>query len=184
MGPSRRSFAPRFIRIASWRLSAPVDRVWAVLADLGGWPAWWPDLRAVRALRTGGADGIGAVHAFDWRSGLGYRLRLHMETVRASPLRDIEALATGDLTGQGLWLLRQVAPDVTDVTYRWDVRLERPWMRVAAPIAGRVFAWSHATVMRRGARGMARVLGCEVSGFSDCASVTDKPPARSGPAVR
>lgn len=83
--------------------------------------------------------------------------------MRIKKLAEIEVSAQGDLRGSGLWLLESVAPDAVRVTYRWDVELEKPWMRLAAPLLRPVFAWRHFVVMARGARGMARHLHCMLS---------------------
>lgn len=32
----------RFDLVSHWHLDAPVERVWAALADPAGWPGWWP----------------------------------------------------------------------------------------------------------------------------------------------
>jgi len=175
-----RGVAPRFVRIASWHLAAPVERVWALLMDVEGWPGWWPDLLAVHRLRAGAADGAGGLTEFVWRSRLGYRLCLVMETTRVAALREIEGRARGDLEGHGLWLLHETPSGAVQVTYRWDIRLERDWMRLLTPLLRPMFAWSHAAVMRRGARGMAAALGCEMQGFEEFASLPAWPPDHDG----
>jgi hypothetical protein len=39
----------------TWRTTAPVEDLWAVIVDLGTWPRWWPAIRDVELL--GGAPG-------------------------------------------------------------------------------------------------------------------------------
>jgi hypothetical protein len=47
---------------------------------------------------------------------------------------------------------------VTTVLYDWDVHTTRPWMNLLAPLARPVFAWNHDWVMKRGGKGLARLL--------------------------
>jgi len=177
--------SPRFVRIASWRLDAPVERVWEVLSDVESWPRWWPDLLAVRRVREGRDDGVGALNEFTWRSRLGYRLRLMVETRSVRRPEVIEGVALGDVSGHGLWLLDASSAGSVQVTYRWDVRLERTWMRFAMPLLRPLFSWSHAAVMRRGARGLAGALGCSMLDFHDYAALPQWPTdAETGPRRR
>lgn len=44
-------------------LDAPADRVWETVADVAGWPGWWPDMR-VLAL-----DAVAVDAPFRWRVG-------------------------------------------------------------------------------------------------------------------
>jgi len=39
------------------------------------------------------------------------------------------------------------------------VQLERPWMRLLAPLLAPLFRWNHDRVMRTGCVGLARPLG-------------------------
>ena len=126
-------------------------------------PDWWPCLRRVSELAGGDSEGIGARHAFFWRSGLGYTLRIVMQTTRAARARELEVTASGDLQGIGLWLIEDDGPGAVRVTYRWDVELGRPRMRLLAPILRGVFARRHFAVMASGAAGMARQLCCRLS---------------------
>lgn len=75
---------PRFVMVSRWRLEMMRERLWELLVtDPVDWPAWWPHLASVSSLASGDQDGIGSRHAFLWRSGLGYLLRIVMTTRRA-----------------------------------------------------------------------------------------------------
>jgi hypothetical protein len=167
----------RFVMISRWRLAVPRERVWHLLTETRDWPRWWPNVAAVRRWRQGSAEGLGTVDEFHWRSGLGYRFRILVETVRLREGRELEAAARGDLRGTGLWLLEPADEASVRVTYRWEVELNKRWMRRLAPLLRPVFAWRHFAVMANGARGMARELNCALSEIEDCLVATSSGPA-------
>lgn len=149
--------SPHLDLVSHWHLAAPVDRVWAELAAPDRWPRWWPSVRAVQVLHSGDAHGIGSVRRIEWASGLGYPIRLEVEAVEVLRPERLRGRSRGDLSGEGIWLLRGEA-SATDVTYVWRVRLERPWMRLLAPLLAPLFRWNHERVMREGCAGLARHL--------------------------
>ena len=106
-----------------------------------------------------------------WISPLGYRFQVRLLTTRrerdADGRSEIEAQAHGDFRGMGLWLIEPVSARQVDITYRWEVQLHKPWMRLLAPLLRGVFSWNHFTVMQAGARGMAQQLGCALYDVSD-----------------
>lgn len=152
-----------------WRLDAPIERVWPLLTDIDAWPRWWRYVRRIRVLAPGGADHVGQVVDIDWSSALPYRVHLRVTTTRCEATHLIEGHADGDLRGHGTWVLEPGCSGTVDVTYRWDVRLHRSWMRALAFVLRPVFEWNHFVVMRAGARGMAAALGCRLLGISEWA---------------
>jgi hypothetical protein len=170
----------RFVLISRWRLETSAERLWQVLTRPTQWSEWWPGLQRVDELAGGDRDGIGARHAFVWRSGVGYSVQLVMRTTRVARARKLEATASGDLQGIGLWLIEADGPHAVRLTYRWDVELRRPWMRLLAPLLRSVFARRHFALMAGGAAGMARQLGCRLSQREEWSAInrlTDVPGA-------
>lgn len=145
--------------VTRWRFRAPVEAVWAMLHDAEAWPAWWQGVERVEALAAGDASGIGAVRRFTWKSALPYRLRFDMRVTRLEKPLALEGEAFGELEGRGAWTLRSEGP-WTSVRYDWNVRTTRAWMNALAPLFRGAFRWNHDRVMRRGAEGLARTLGC------------------------
>jgi carbon monoxide dehydrogenase subunit G len=154
----------KFILVSRWTLGAPPEAVWNLLREPERWPQWWPYVREVTLLRPGADDDLGAQRRFVWGSLLGYGLGLDITTTRVVRLRELEGRAAGDLDGVGTWGLAAQGSG-TRVSYRWEVDLRKPWMRRAAPLLAPLFAWNHHGVMRAGARGMARRLGCRLEGY-------------------
>ncbi len=158
--PLRSEPTKHFDLVSHWHLQAPVERVWAALADPAGWPRWWPCVRQVRSLRDGGPDGVGSVRRIEWWTRLPYRIVIEVEAVEVVRHQRLRGRSRGQLDGEGLWLLR-AADGGTSVTYVWRVRLARRWMRWTAPLLAPVFRWNHDGVMRAGETGLRRHLAAE-----------------------
>jgi len=150
--------AHHFDLVSHWRIAAPVEAVWAALADAETWPRWWPYVRSVRTLRAGGADGLGSVRRIEWATRLPYELVIEVEAVESLRPQRLRGRSRGQLDGEGIWLLRAEGR-YTDVTYVWRVQLAKRWMRWLAPLLAPLFRWNHAGVMRAGGQGLARHLG-------------------------
>jgi uncharacterized protein YndB with AHSA1/START domain len=146
-----------FDLVSHWRLQAPVERVWAALADTAGWPVWWPYVQQVQTLRDGGTDGLGSVRRIDWSTRLPYRIVIEVEAIESVRHQRLRGRSRGQLDGEGLWLLR-AEDGFTDVTYVWRVRLVKRWMRWLAPLLTPLFRWNHDGVMRAGESGLRRHL--------------------------
>lgn len=149
-----------------WRPSAPVARVWSVLADPRfTWPDWWPGLTAAATRPVVGPDGLAA--AGTWadlrvRSPLGYSLQFRLHLGRTTAPSDGEpghALldVSGDLAGSAEVTVRAVS-EGAEVQLLWLVSPVPAWFRIAARIGPAPLAWAHAHVMRAGERGLAEQL--------------------------
>ncbi|WP_108719523.1 SRPBCC family protein [Miniimonas sp. S16] len=150
---------------STWRLPAPPDRTWDVLADPTSWPLWWKGLRST-VVRQGAHDGVGTRGSLAYLAP-GYVIRVGLEVVAALPpgagrggCGGVVLRAVGDLRGRALAVLR---PDeaagaevttATVLTIDWRVRPTGALLRRAALRAPRVLEASHAVVMDRGERGL------------------------------
>lgn len=149
--------ASDFHLTTTWRLAASPDDVWEALATPEEWPSWWRAVKAVELIEPGDADGIGACRRMTWRTALPYSITFTMRTVRVERPCLIEGRAEGELSGLGRWTLSPSGAG-TQVRYDWMVEVEKPWMRLMAPLARPVFAWNHETVMGWGREGLERRL--------------------------
>lgn len=158
----------RFILISRWQLNCGIDAAWQRIAAIRRWPQWWPNVSAVHVDgEAGDTPRVGGTAWVEWKTRLGYGLRLRVVTTGVLPPFELEGSADGDLTGRGLWLLEPQSDAGVLVTYRWDVHLNRPWMRWLSPLLRPVFAWNHFDVMRTGAKAMARDIGCRLLRYED-----------------
>ncbi|WP_344334482.1 SRPBCC family protein [Brevibacterium salitolerans] len=141
-----------------WLLDAPAQAIWDAFADPAAWPRWWPGMERTVAPASGTGDGSGARVDLTVRSPLlpgppAGALRLSLRIVEAAPPRRARVAVRGDLRGHGLWLAHE-AGGITRVDIVWCVVTARPLLRLLRPLSG----LSHRTVMRGGARGLAREL--------------------------
>lgn len=146
----------RYRLCTTWTVSAPRERVAAVVRDWERWPEWWPGVREVRVL--GGGRMLQR-----WRSPLGYPVAFVAVVERASDGL-IEGRVEGALAGRGRCTLEE-GPGGTRVAFAFDVEARSAWMRALAPVARRPFAWSHRRLMRRGGEGIARRLEARLVAF-------------------
>ena len=150
--------------ITRWELEAPIERVWAALAEPAQWPRWWPYVKEVTELEKGDAQGLGALRRFTWSSRLPYSLSFEMRTTRVQRPNLMEGVASGDLNGSGRWDLSAHGAR-TRAQYTWTVTTEKAWMNLLAPLLAPMFAWNHDQVMAEGGRGLARHLGVTLAAF-------------------
>lgn len=145
--------------VTEWRVPAPIDAVFDVVADSLRWPEWWPGVARVEELEAGDGAGIGNVRRYTFRSRLPYDVTFDVRTTRIEPPHALEGSASGELAGVGRWRLTANGDGTTLVRYEWDVRTTRRWMNLLAPIARPLFAWNHDALMHRGGEGLRRRLG-------------------------
>jgi hypothetical protein len=142
-----------FDLVTEWRFDVEPARVWPILIDVESWPSWWRAVRQVELLAVGDDRGIGAIWRLTWRTALPYQLTFDMETTRIVPMSTIEGVASGELTGRGLWTLRADGTG-SHIRYDWQVAVTKSWMRALAPVLRRIFAWNHTAVMEWGRIGL------------------------------
>lgn len=147
--------------ITEWRVAAPLPEVYDALSCCLNWSKWWRGVEKVEKLLPGDVDGVESVHRFTWRGRIPYQFTFDMRVTRVVPLTLIEGQASGEIIGIGCWNF-SYENGVTTVRYEWQVRTNRLWMNLIAPIARPVFSWNHHQVMRQGAEGMARLLNARL----------------------
>ena len=137
---------------SAWSVEAPFDVVCSVLADVASYPAWWPEIRSVRAL---GGDRYEMVA----RSLLPYELRFVSEERfpehRAEGI--IDARLSGDLEGFARWTVQKRGGGC-DLVYDQEVVTHKRLLNVLAPLARPAFRANHALMMRHGAAGLRTFL--------------------------
>ncbi|WP_145550437.1 SRPBCC family protein [Yersinia intermedia] len=145
----------------TWQVKAPLQTVWDILCHPDMWPHWWKGLEQIIEIEKGDLQGIGALHRYTWKGVLPYRITFDIHVLTIIPLRLLEGQASGEVEGIGQWSLFFNGTD-TIVRYDWHIRTNTRWMNCLAPIAAPLFRWNHDSVMREGAKGLARKLGTRV----------------------
>ena len=144
--------------LTTWCVAAPIEPVWDLLSKPETYPEWWKGVREARVLEPGeDGTGVGTLYRQQWRSKLPWNLEFDMRSTRVEKPYLLEARASGELVGVGLWRLFE-SPVGTVALYNWDVSTRAKMNRVAV-LARPVFGWNHDYIMRCGAEGLADKLG-------------------------
>jgi hypothetical protein len=134
-----------------WHLDAPLDRVFAALADIEGYELWWTQVRRIHRLD---AD-TGRVLI---RSLLPYTLDLVLtRAVQDEPRGILRVDIDGDLQG---WCAWQITAEGAGTLARFsqEVEVTVPMLQ-RAPLAIRpLLRGNHAHMMRSGERGLRTYL--------------------------
>ncbi|WP_215796656.1 SRPBCC family protein [Paludibacterium yongneupense] len=144
--------------MTTWRIDAPLEQVFEVVADSLSWPDWWPSLCRVEQMANGNADGVGNVRRYTWQGRLPYRVAFEVRATLIKKREAIDGIAQGDLEGVGRWKFSRQGR-ISVVRYEWHVQSTRRWMNLIAPVARSMFIRNHARIMAQGGRGLARRLG-------------------------
>ena len=141
----------RYLFRSEWRVDAAPDDVYAALADVAGYPAWWRQVRSARWID----DRSGEVTC---RSLLPYDLTFVIERVVEDPeSRVLRGELTGDLNGTSQWT---VGTDggATVAVFDEDVSVGRRMLRAAGVVARPALTFNHGLMMRSGEAGLRRLL--------------------------
>jgi hypothetical protein len=133
--------------------------VYAVLADVAGYPRWWPQVRSARQLDERSGE-------LRCRSLLPYDLVFSARQVVADPVaRVLRARLDGDLCGQSEW---QITADGTGASavFVEDVEVAKPMLRRLGLLARPLLRANHDVMMRSGETGLRRHLAAVSSSAS------------------
>ncbi|MGH3356449.1 MAG: SRPBCC family protein [Nocardioidaceae bacterium] len=133
---------------SAWHVPADRDRIFDVLADIGAYPRWWPQVRSVDRVDEDTA-------ALVCRSVLPYDLR--MRAARAREDRDsgaLEVRLSGDLDGWSRWTLRGEGSG-TALLYEQEVVAHGQMLRLLGLVGRPFLRLNHAWMMRCGRVGLA-----------------------------
>lgn len=144
-----------------WKFNAPLQKVWNEINNPLQWPFWWKGVIVVTELQPGDEWGLGSVKRSTWKSKLPYKLTFDSRVTAVEPMKRIEGLAFGDLDGKGVWTFT-IENNLTIARYEWEVKTNKWWMNLLAPIARPVFEWNHDVIMAWGGEGLAKRLECSL----------------------
>jgi uncharacterized protein YndB with AHSA1/START domain len=130
-----------------WRLEFTPEEVYRALEDIGGYPRWWPEVRAVDRIDD---DTVRIVA----RAFLPYSLIFEATDTRQHDRAGVlEVRMSGDLEGFSRWTLR---PDGggTRATFEEEVITRKKSLRRLALVARPFFRLNHSSMMRNGRLGL------------------------------
>ncbi|TPJ29456.1 hypothetical protein FJ425_09860 [Mesorhizobium sp. B2-7-2] len=134
------------------------QEVWDVLSDAELLPLWWGDAyKEVEPLDRKGKGVVGARARARARGALPYELNFIIQAAELEPGRLVVVKTFGDF--DGLWRA-ELSPSGrgTHVDLIWQVTVERPILKLLAPILRPAFAWNHRWTTPRGEAGLRRYL--------------------------
>ncbi|GAA1339245.1 SRPBCC family protein [Saccharothrix algeriensis] len=134
-----------------WRVDLPPVDVFDVLADLGSYPHWWPEVRQARQIAENAAE-------LRCRSLLPYDLVFqtwHNAKEPASGL--LRADLVGDLDGTASWRVLPDGPG-SRLVYDQEVTVRKPLLRGLALVGRPFLKANHEVMMRNGRRGLRTYL--------------------------
>ncbi len=166
--------------LTTWRIEAPLERVYAAIQNSLDWPNWWSSVKQVEQVAAGDASGIHSVWRYTWRGQLPYRVVFEVSPTRIENLVIIEGTTRGDLEGTGGWYFSGQGT-VSIIRCEWHVRSTRWWMNLIAPVARSIFTRNHALVMKQGGVGLAHLLGATLISQETIDLLADTTAPRSVP---
>ena len=142
--------APSYSFRTEWRALGTPREVSDILEDPADLPRWWPSVYLdVETLDVGDERGVGRRARLHTRGWLPYTLRWELTVTESRSPHGFSIEAKGDLAGAGTWTLEESGA-WTLVTYDWNVRAEKPLLRILSPLLRPVLAANHRWAMAQG----------------------------------
>jgi hypothetical protein len=143
--------------VTRWCVEATPAEVFRIIDDPPALPRWWPSVYLeVIEREPGDANGVGKVVDLLTKGWLPYTLEWRLVTLEKVPPTRIVLEARGDFVGRGVWTFaaagepRAGGKPITDVTYDWRIRAQKPLLRSLSWLLKPVFAANHRWAMARG----------------------------------
>jgi uncharacterized protein YndB with AHSA1/START domain len=132
---------------SQWRLPAPPEQVYAVLADVEAYPRWWPEVRRARRLDERSGE-------LTCRSLLPYDVVFVMHREIEDPVRLLlRARMDGDLRGTSQWTVSP-ADHGSVAIFDEDVTVGNGMLHAAGRLVRPALRLNHDLMMRTGERGL------------------------------
>ncbi len=144
--------------VTTWRIESTVDEIFEVLGNGPDLMRWWPSVYLrVTEFEAGREDGVGKVMDLYTKGWLPYRLRWQFRITEVRRPHGFTLEAWGDFVGQGKWTFEQDGNWV-NITYDWNIRVDKPLLKLFSPIAKPIFAANHRWAMNQGEMSLKREL--------------------------
>jgi uncharacterized protein YndB with AHSA1/START domain/quercetin dioxygenase-like cupin family protein len=140
-----------YVFVDEWDVAAPVESVFAAIADARSYPAWWKPVYL--DVESDGEPAVGKASRQHFKGRLPYHLRTRSVITRLEPPYVIGADVDGDLRGTGLWTLTDTDGG-THVRFDWRVHADRMLLRLLTPVLRRALRWNHAWAIARAREGL------------------------------
>jgi uncharacterized protein YndB with AHSA1/START domain len=143
--------AREYVFVDEWDVDAPIEAVFAAVADASTYPEWWKPV--YRSVVTRGEVGVGQTSDHYFKGKLPYTLRLRAEMTEYEPPRRFAVKTDGDLSGTGVWTFEEHGGK-TNVRWDWTVFADKPLLRVLTPVLRPLFRSNHNWAVARAREGL------------------------------
>jgi uncharacterized protein YndB with AHSA1/START domain/quercetin dioxygenase-like cupin family protein len=140
-----------YLFVDEWDVAAPVEAVFAALADSRTYPQWWRPVYI--EVEADGPPAVGEEARHHFKGRLPYHLRARSRIAKLEPPHLLEVEVDGDLRGTGIWTLTERA-DRTHVRFDWHVHADRALLRILTPVLRPAFRWNHNWAIARAIEGL------------------------------
>jgi uncharacterized protein YndB with AHSA1/START domain len=148
--------APAYRFLDTWRIPAPIERVYDVIGDSLGYERWWTDF-VIRSSGDSGEPRPGKRNELLVKAYLPYKVSFGLEVLEAErPVRILSRLSK-DFSGTGEWTLHET-PEGTEAVLDWRPSVNHPLIRYLTPLLRPLFRSNHDWAMRRGERQLREYL--------------------------
>lgn len=136
--------------VSHWRVLASIEEVYDVVSRSADLPRWWPAaFTDSLEIQSGDETGVARVVRLESRGWLPYALHWHIAVDSADRPHGFSVKAWGDFEGRGVWSFEQEGA-WANVTYDWQVRVNKPLVRFLSPLLRPLFASNHRWAMQKG----------------------------------
>lgn len=136
--------------ITNWRINAPIDDVYDVIANAEDLPRWWPSVYlGVNVLKEGDKSGVGKEIGLYTKGWLPYTLRWQFRVTEVQKPQRLAIEAWGDFVGRGVWTFASEGA-ATNVTYDWRITADKPLLKRFSAVMKPIFSANHRWAMEKG----------------------------------
>lgn len=141
--------------ITRWKMEATCEEVYRTLEDVDGLANWWPSVYLdVLELEKGAPGGVGKMVQLYTKGWLPYTLRWMFRVTATDFPNGFSLEAIGDFVGHGTWIFRPTADGKCEVVYDWEIKVEKPLLKLFTPILRPIFSANHLWAMRMGEKSL------------------------------
>jgi hypothetical protein len=132
-----------------WEINASREELWDVFDELlySSDPLpWWSALHVL--------SNDGATMSLKARSPIGYTLRFRVHDLMARKPVTLTYASDGDLRGNGSTTFHRVSANACALDFKWNVSVDRAWMRATSLLLRPLFVLGHDRVMAQGEKNL------------------------------
>ena len=142
-------FSNHYSFFTHWRMEGDIAEIYTLISNPLDYPNWWKNVCfQVEELEPGDKRKLGQVIRFQLKAALPYVLKWQAKSTELNKPYGFTSEVTGDLVGLGVWSFKQDGSWV-DITFNWEVAVEKPFLRFFSFFLRPVFNWNHNWVMKK-----------------------------------